>query len=419
MSERDDRNLGPHEPGDDVPATAWEAGGSVFDRLKHPRRSSGEPRDGESGAPADEAPLRQGDDSGGEVLGTPPNPTDSRTGEIDQPGRATTGSSITVGVPGPGEVDYAPHVQREQIDRRAERRAEQRVAFWFTVATIAGLAFAIMNFAGDKHKQYYTPVLGICLGVAMAGIGFGVIIWAKRLIPDELAVQEREVLRAAPEDVEKTEALVASGFQETGFARRPLLRRTLIGSLTAVGALAVVPLLNFGPFPKKSLYHTKWRKGARLVTQDGTPVKIGDLEIGGITTVFPAVQDASGKYVPMTDIQSAATSSTMLIRLRPGENIPRKGRENWAYQGHVAYSKICTHAGCPVGLYEQQTHHLLCPCHQSVFDVPDGCRRIGGPATRSLPQLPITVDADGFFVAQSDYHEPVGPGFWERGHYDV
>ena len=182
-----------------------------------------------------------------------------------------------------------------------------------------------------------------------------------------------------------------------------------------VGALAVVPLLHFGPFPTKKLFYTSWQKGARLVTQDGTPVKIGDLEIGGIVTVYPAIKDASGRYVPHTDIQTAADSTTMLIRLRPGENRPRKGRENWAYQGHVAYSKICTHAGCPVGLYEQQTHHLLCPCHQSVFNVVDGCRRIGGPATRSLPQLPITVDADGFFVAQSDYHEPVGPGFWERG----
>ena len=415
MSERDDRNLGPHEPGEDVPATAWEAGGSVFDRLKHPRRSSGEPRDGETGASADEPALRQGDDSGGEVLGTPPHPTDSRTAEIDQPGRATGDSSITVGVRGPGEVDYSPQVQREQIDLRAERRAEQQVAFWFTVATIAGLGFAIVNFAGDKHKQYYTPVLGLCLGLAMAGIGFGVIIWAKRLIPDELAVQEREVLRATPDDVAKTEALVASGVAETGIARRPLLRRTLIGSLTAVGALAVVPLLNFGPFPKKSLYHTKWRKGARLVTQDGTPVKIGDLEIGGITTVFPAVQDASGKYIPMTDIQSAATSSTMLIRLRPGVNRPRKGRENWAYQGHVAYSKICTHAGCPISLYEQQTHHLLCPCHQSTFDMANDANVIFGPAARRLPQMQLDIDSDGYFIAKMPYDVPVGPSFWERG----
>jgi ubiquinol-cytochrome c reductase iron-sulfur subunit len=410
MSERDGGNVGPQEPGDDAPQTAWEAGGSVFDRLKHPRSSGGA---------ADHPPLRQGDDSGEERLGTPPHPTDSRSSEIAQSGRATSSSTITEGGRGPGEVDYSPNVLREQIDRRAERRAEQIASFWFTVATIAGLAFAIVNFAGDKHKQYYTPVLGVCLGLAFAGIGFGVVIWAKRLIPDELAVQEREVLKASPDDVEKTEALIGAGIQEVGIARRPLLRRTLIGSLTAVGALAVVPLLNFGPFPKKSLYHTRWRKGARLVTQDGAPVKIGDLEIGGIVTVFPAVQDASGKYQPLTDIQTAATSSTMLIRLRPGENKPRKGRETWAYQGHVAYSKICTHAGCPVGLYEQQTHHLLCPCHQSVFNVPDGCRRIGGPATRSLPQLPISVDADGFFVAQSDYHEPVGPGFWERGHYDV
>src|SRR3954469_12120561 len=179
MSERDDRNLGPQEPGKETPSTAWEAGGSIFDRLKHPVRTSGEPVEGQTGAQEDQPPIHQGDDSGDERLATPPNPTDSRIGgEGAVPARATADSSLMVGGPGPGEVDYSPQVQREQIDRRAERRAEQRVAFWFTVATISALGFAIVNFAGDQHKQYYTPVLGLTLGLALAGIGFGVIIWA-------------------------------------------------------------------------------------------------------------------------------------------------------------------------------------------------------------------------------------------------
>ncbi|MGH7735831.1 MAG: ubiquinol-cytochrome c reductase iron-sulfur subunit, partial [Gemmatimonadales bacterium] len=83
-------------------------------------------------------------------------------------------------------------------------------------------------------------------------------------------------------------------------------------------------------------------------------------------------------------------------------------------QGYVAYSKLCTHAGCPVGLYQDNTQQLVCPCHQSMFDVLKGAQQTFGPAPRPLPQLPLMVDAEGFLRAQRGYHEPVGPGFWER-----
>jgi ubiquinol-cytochrome c reductase iron-sulfur subunit len=134
---------------------------------------------------------------------------------------------------------------------------------------------------------------------------------------------------------------------------------------------------------------------------------VGDLEIGGLSTVMP-----EGVGI---DDKDAATSPTILIRLRPGENHPAKGREDWAPQGYVAYNKICTHAGCPIGLYEQQTHLLFCPCHQSTFDVVNHCRVVFGPAARSLPQLPIYIDSEGHFRAVSDFIDPVGPSFWERG----
>jgi ubiquinol-cytochrome c reductase iron-sulfur subunit len=178
----------------------------------------------------------------------------------------------------------------------------------------------------------------------------------------------------------------------------------------ALGLIAIFPLRSLGkPLgtgPASPLEHTAWRKGARLVNSRGIPVKIGDIAIGGFETVFP-------EFDPTTE-EAPVSAQTLLIRLRPGEDRPRRGRENWSLDGHVAYSKICTHAGCPVGLYEQQTHHLLCPCHQSTFDVTDGCRPLFGPAARSLPQLAIAVDADGYFIAQGDYNEPVGPSFWER-----
>jgi len=111
----------------------------------------------------------------------------------------------------------------------------------------------------------------------------------------------------------------------------------------------------------------------------------------------------------------AADAPTLLIRTRKSQDFkPRKGREDWSVDGHIAYSVICTHLGCPVKLYEQQTHHLFCPCHQSTFDASNGAKVVFGPAARSLPQLPLALDDEGYFIAQSDYTEPVGPSFWER-----
>jgi ubiquinol-cytochrome c reductase iron-sulfur subunit len=129
---------------------------------------------------------------------------------------------------------------------------------------------------------------------------------------------------------------------------------------------------------------------------------VGALEQGAVLTVFPEGN--------VTDYNS----QTLLIRVDPAGLRARPGRQDWSPQGHVAYSKICTHVGCPVGLYRETTHDLLCPCHQSTFDVLDGARPVSGPATRSLPQLPLAVDEAGYLIAQRDYTEPVGPGFWDR-----
>ncbi len=372
-------------PGPDVPAES----GSIFDRAKP------EPR--------------QGHDDGPERLGTPPHQTDS------------TREGSTVLLAEPGERSAAvPPAHAEEIDRRAERRAERLVAFWFMVSIVGTIGFVVTNFVGDKHAEYYTPCMGTALSLAMGGIGFGVILWAKRLMPHEEAVQERHPFASSDAEIAVTEETVALGFADTGLARRPLLRRTMLGAGTVLGALLVVPLLNLtNRKPGAQLKRSHWVKGARLVNGEGNPVRVGDIAIGGIETVFPAVPvteaDGSVRFEPQLSLHEKADSVTILIRLAPGENRPRPGRENWAYDGHVAYSKICTHAGCPVSLYEAQTHHLLCPCHQSVFNVLDGCRAIFGPASRSLPQLAIGIDDDGYFIARDgDYTEPVGPAFWER-----
>jgi ubiquinol-cytochrome c reductase iron-sulfur subunit len=198
------------------------------------------------------------------------------------------------------------------------------------------------------------------------------------------------------------------GWDELAIQRRPILRRSLLMAGGLLGVIPIIALRDLGPLPHSTLRHTRWTKDARLTDiVSKQPVRVGDLEIGGLLTVMP-------EGVTIED-KDAATSPTDLIRLRPGENNPAPGREDWAPEGYIAYNKICTHAGCPIGLYEQQTHLLFCPCHQSTFDVVNHCRVVFGPAARSLPQLPIYIDSEGYFRAQSDYTEPVGPSFWERG----
>jgi ubiquinol-cytochrome c reductase iron-sulfur subunit len=169
---------------------------------------------------------------------------------------------------------------------------------------------------------------------------------------------------------------------------------------------ALFLLRDLGPLPHSRLRHTGWKKGSRLVdVETKLPIKLGDIEVGGIATVMP---EGFG------NVEDHALAPTILIRFAPGE-IRSKKEAAWGADNHVAYSKICSHAGCPISLYEQQTHHLLCPCHQSTFDMADDANVIFGPAARRLPQLKIQVDSEGYFVAQGDYNQPVGPSFWERG----
>jgi ubiquinol-cytochrome c reductase iron-sulfur subunit len=201
--------------------------------------------------------------------------------------------------------------------------------------------------------------------------------------------------------------------QESGFGRRTLIRNTLIGALIAFPLPAVVLFRGFGPQnddPAKLLTYTMWKKGTRL-TRDpsGTPIKASDVTLGSVFHVIP-----EGLLEKSDMLEQKAKAAVLLMRLKPGDLHVSPDRKTWNYDGIVAYSKICTHVGCPVALYEQQTHHLLCPCHQSQFDITHEAKVIFGPAKRPLPQLPITVDSEGYLVARSDFTEPVGPSFWER-----
>ncbi len=323
---------------------------------------------------------------------------------------------------------------------KAEKRAERGVAACFLIAALAGVAFIVCFVALPWHWhlpgtpqtfRFYTPALGGLLAALLLFMGVGMVLWAKWLMPEEEVVQDRHQEPSTDEDKLMAEATFAVGLQDTGLPRRSLILRTLG---LAGGALATVPLVALvGAMIKKpgdQLFHTLFRPNKRLFPQyDGrvplvyfnwAQVSPNDLAPGSIVTVFPGVREEDGNG--FNGITSAS-SPTVLIRLRPGQKFnARKGQEEFGWPKrspeYVAFSKICTHAGCPASLYEQQTSRLLCPCHQSQFFVLDDAKPVFGPATRPLPQLPLDVvvgdDGRQYFLARSDYHEAIGPGFWER-----
>jgi ubiquinol-cytochrome c reductase iron-sulfur subunit len=298
---------------------------------------------------------------------------------------------------------------------RAEKRAERAVSLCFVIAFLGAVAFSVCYIVlpwqyGINSDAYpwFTPILGVTMAISLFGFGFGAVLWAKLLIPEEEAVQDRHGGRSDVADRETTAAIISDGLGMTGIARRSLLQRAVGLSGLALGALAIIPLGGLIKKPKGELFRTGWADGVRLMTGDRRLIRPGDLEAGGIATVFPATPDG-------LTTQVVADSVVLLIRLRPGQQVrARPGQEDFGWQDYLAYSKICTHAGCPASLYEEQTNRLLCPCHQSQFNIIDNAQPIFGPAARPLPKLAITVDDEGYFVAKQDFREPIGPSFWER-----
>jgi ubiquinol-cytochrome c reductase iron-sulfur subunit len=272
---------------------------------------------------------------------------------------------------------------------------ERRIALALVVATAAALGLTAVYVVGGQPQWE-----GALLGVSLGGIGIAVLLWARHLFPDEEVVAERPPLQSRPEDVSAFTASFEAG--ERSFARRRFLTRLLGTSLGALGLAALFPIRSLGPSPGRDLFRTAWRRGSRLVTEDGRFVRPGDLAVGGVLTVFPDGHT------------EAEDSATVLLRVEPELLRLPPERAGWAPEGMVAYSKICTHVACPVGLYQETEHRLLCPCHQSTFEVLHAARPVFGPATRPLPQLPLAIDDEGFLVAQSDYPEPIGPAFWNR-----
>jgi ubiquinol-cytochrome c reductase iron-sulfur subunit len=308
------------------------------------------------------------------------------------------------------------------IDAKAAKRAERQVALLFLLSIIGTLVILIAYFAVkyegyDKldarmsQVQLSTLLMGVGMFLALFGIGAGAVHWAKTLMPDDERVELRHLQRSSEEDRAAAVAILKEGAEETGLGRRPLIRNTLIGALALVPLPALVIFRDSGPLPKTDLETTFWKAGMRLMKDqpEGGAVKASDLSIGSVVHIMPDGIEKleSGK------LEERAKAAVLLVRLDEAQ-LAEESKAG-AYNGIVAYSKICTHLGCPVALYEQQTQHLLCPCHQSTFDLTDNCKVIFGPAKRPLPQLPLAVDDEGYLVAKAGFGEPVGPSYWERG----
>ena len=286
------------------------------------------------------------------------------------------------------------NVWRFQDDPKRARRAELKIAFCWLLTLLSGIGLATVYVVGGDPQAE-----GAMLFVGFVGLGTGLILWARDLLPGiEVTASRGHHLSGKLKRQAAAEALNRT---IDPIARRPFLFR-MLGLVGGVfGLAALFPIASLGSRPHRTLYKTAWGPGVRLVDQDNNPLRPGDIAVNGVLTVFPEnnIDDAQ--------------SSTMLINVG---NAPFEVKHaGWNIGGLVAFSKICTHAGCPVGLYNSTTHQLVCPCHQSTFDVLKRCNPVFGPASRSLPQLPLGVNSDGYLISSEGYQEPVGPGFWNRG----
>jgi ubiquinol-cytochrome c reductase iron-sulfur subunit len=314
---------------------------------------------------------------------------------------------------------------------KAEKRVVRNIAFLFLLSGAAALVFLVFYIVwpwefelGNARSDYFTPILGISLGISLLALGFAILAWAKKLLPHEVSIQKRHDGASPTDEQQITGQTMMFVADELSVARRPLLKGAIGLGLAPLGLVAAAPLIgglieNPHKGDEPPLFRTGFNPVAnngelvRLTREDGTPIRPEDVSTGGQMTVFPGVpHGATNEY---------ADSPTLLIHLRAddaqtareaADADPRNRDSMWG--NYVAYSKICTHAGCPASLYEQQTNRLLCPCHQSQFLITRNAQPIFGPASRRLPMLPLDVDEEGFFVAKSDFKDTVGPDFWER-----
>ena len=338
---------------------------------------------------------------------------------------------LAVAVPDPVQnPGLPPHRARVTDKDPAAMERAVRTVYTLFYLSLAGSIWAVAAYmlfpieSGQiidiRHNNLF---IGLGIALALLAIGIGAIHWSKAVMSDKEHIELRHPTRGRDVTREGAVEGLRAANEESGFGRRTAIRGSLIAALVASVLPGITLFRGLAPEsspehpdagdPVALLSHTMWKKGERLAHDPtGEPIRAADLTLGSAVHVIP--QSLAGVSHHDGYLEQKAKAIVLLMRLLPEQLVEAEDRKDWSYDGIVAYSKVCTHVGCPVALYEQQTHHLLCPCHQSQFDVTHGAAVIFGPAARPLPQLPITVDAEGYLVAQSDFIEPVGPSFWER-----
>ncbi|HME50240.1 ubiquinol-cytochrome c reductase iron-sulfur subunit [Mycobacterium sp.] len=361
------------------------------------------------------------------------------------------------------ELDGVEIVYREPRwpapQTRAEKRAERGAAFWLLLAGFSGLALLVIFLfwpweykpKGEPGNFLYTlatPLYGVTFGLSILAIGIGAVLFQKRFIPEEIAIQDRHDGPSSEQDRKTILAELEDALDTSTLPRRRLIKMSLTVALGAFGVGTLVagiggliknpwkPVVPSAEGPKAVLWTSGWtprytgetiylaRSLSGGVPAAGSLQKIRPEEIdaGGLETVFPwRDSDGNGDTVEshekISDMYMGVRNPVLLFRVKANDLpkvVKRQGQESFNFGGLFAFTKVCSHLGCPASLYEQQTYRILCPCHQSQFDLLHFAKPIFGPAARALAQLPITIDKDGYLVANGDFIEPVGPAFWER-----
>ncbi|GHC91910.1 cytochrome bc1 complex Rieske iron-sulfur subunit [Nocardiopsis terrae] len=362
------------------------------------------------------------DDANERVVGTP---TD-------------TADVVSEATPEPRDDHNGPYLASEthKHPEEQQRRGEKIASLWFVIAFLSGIGFLVSYFLfppnaagepaiGDPQiSQYSNMLLGGTLTLAMFGIGAGMTVWARNIMPHYEVASPYDELPSKDEEKGSFSEFFMKSADESGFTKRPLMRRTLIAAMLPLGIAPIVLLRDTGPVPGDRMKETRWTDGMRMYVE-GTHryLRAEDVENDpyGMISALPALDDEG--YPHGMSLTDQAKSVILLIKIPEedwesgmNEKVSEDSEDthlNWTHQGIVAYSKICTHVGCPAALYERTTHRILCPCHQSTFDAANAAEVVFGPAHRPLPQLPIGVDDEGYLVARGDFNEPTGPTFWE------
>jgi len=395
--------------------------------------------------------MSDGSDKGTDTpgqQGVPGQPTDAELAKMSREELLELG----------GKIDGVEIVYKDERwpvpGTKAEKRAERVVAYWLMLGGLSGLALLVVflfwpweyRSGADPDHLWYdlaTPMYGLTFGLSILAIGIGAVLFQKKFIPEEISIQERHD-GSSPEIQRKTVvANLSDALESSTIKRRKLIGLSLGVGLGAFGLGTLVafaggliknpwkPVVQTADGKKAVLWTSGWTprfKGETIflarATGNGTYAKMRpeDIDAGGMETVFPWREaDGDGTTVEshhrLAEITMGVRNPVMLIRIKPVDLprvVKRKNQESFNFGDLFAFTKVCSHLGCPSSLYEQQTYRILCPCHQSQFDALHFAKPIFGPAARALAQLPITIDRDGYLVANGDFIQPVGPAFWEQ-----